>query len=81
MDEDGRRLPYKGCELRRHTVVRRLGQPPAGWKLPTFAAGFMRRKPHPHTDPKPCTPAGWRLPTFAAGFVCRKPHPHTCTGP
>ena len=27
-DEDGRRLPHKGCELRRETVMRRLGQPP-----------------------------------------------------
>jgi hypothetical protein len=27
------------------TVVRRLGQPPADWHLPTFAAGYMKREP------------------------------------
>ena len=43
-DEDGRRLPHKGCELRREAVVRRLGQPPPHWHLPTFAAGFMKRE-------------------------------------
>ena len=47
-DEDGRRLPHKGCELRRETVVRRLGQPPPDWHLPTFAAGFMKRETRPH---------------------------------
>lgn len=43
-DEDGRPIPFKGCELRRATVVRRLGQPLPGWRLPTFAAGFMKRE-------------------------------------
>ena len=38
-------MPHKGCELRRKTVVRRLGQPPPDWHLPTFAAGYMKREP------------------------------------
>ena len=46
-DEDGRRLPHKGCELRRETVMRRLGQPPRDWHLPTFAVGFMQREARP----------------------------------
>ena len=37
-------MPHKGCELRRETVMRHLGQPPPDWQLPTFAAGFMKRE-------------------------------------
>ena len=50
LDEDGRSLPFKGCELRSKTLVRRLGQPPAGWRLPTFAVGYMKRAPLPRVS-------------------------------
>lgn len=42
MDAEGRQYPFKGCELRSREVIRRLGQVPANWRLPTFATGFMR---------------------------------------
>lgn len=43
MDDDGRKFAYQSCELRSKEVIRMLGQVPAEWRLPTFAAGFMKR--------------------------------------
>lgn len=50
MDAEGRKYPFKGCELRSREVIRALGQVPTNWRLPTFATGFMKRPQTLHTS-------------------------------